>query len=165
MASMLPPQRRNLIGKLISFPSLLVSLKHSLLFHHVMKLLNSGANWKCNGTTEQTEELITMLNSGSEYPASSEVVVAVPGSNRRRLPLTQRSLPPYFPNNFFLLFNFHVALQLQNCKAKFAADIAVSAQDVSIMDGLGAYTGTWSAYNLNKSFNSICDFIAIQFGQ
>ena len=75
---MLPPQRRNLIGKLISFPSLLVSLKHSLLFHHVMKLLNSGANWKCNGTTEQTEELITMLNSGSEYPASSEVVVAVP---------------------------------------------------------------------------------------
>lgn len=56
-----------------------------------------------------------MLNSGSEYPASSEVVVAVP------------------------------ALQLQNCKAKFAADIAVSAQDVSIMDGLGAYTGEISA--------------------
>lgn len=74
-----------------------------------------GGNWKCNGTAKQVEELITMLNSGSKYPTSSEVVVAVP------------------------------ALQLQNCKAKFASDIAVSSQDVSIKDGIGAYTGEISA--------------------
>lgn len=74
-----------------------------------------GGNWKCNGTVRQVEEMINTLNSGSKYPMSSEVVIAVP------------------------------ALQLQNCKAKFASDIAVSSQDVCIKDGVGAYTGEISA--------------------
>ena len=67
---------------------------------------------------------------------SSEVVIAVPGTDN-----------PCFANpvttvciTFIISINL-LALQLQNCKAKFASDIAVSSQDVCIKDGVGAYTG------------------------
>lgn len=77
-----------------------------------------GGNWKCNGTLESTEALITMLNGAGPIPANVEVVVGVPA--------------------------IHLALVL----SKLRDDIQVAAQNCGLNDKFGAYTGEICASQL-----------------
>lgn len=80
-----------------------------------------GGNWKCNGTVAQVKSLVETLNNAGEFPASSEVVIAVP------------------------------AIHLKTCKETFREDIAVASQDVGFKNGYGAMTGEMSAAMLVDS--------------
>lgn len=79
------------------------------------KRLLIGGNWKCNGTVSEVKKVVQILNDGGLYPLSSEVVIAVP------------------------------AIHTNYCLSQFRKDIAVSAQNVAVHNGYGAYTGEISA--------------------
>ncbi|PFH38485.1 triose-phosphate isomerase TPI-II [Besnoitia besnoiti] len=74
-----------------------------------------GGNWKCNGTTEKTAEIVDMLNSSAVSLHQVEVVVAPPS-----------------------LFISQVQETLKN------PGVQVAAQDSSTQQGYGAFTGELS---------------------
>lgn len=74
-----------------------------------------GGNWKCNGTVKEMEKIISTINSAGPFPLASEVVIAVP------------------------------SIHLTTASKMFREDVAVSAEDVGLNGGFGAYTGEVSA--------------------
>lgn len=74
-----------------------------------------GGNWKLNGTRESIKALVETYNSGGEFPASVEVVVAP------------------------------TALHIGYVQEHMRKDVAVSAQNVSTDVGFGAMTGELTA--------------------
>lgn len=74
-----------------------------------------GGNWKCNGTVNQMKTIIDAINAGGDFPAQSEVVIAVP------------------------------ALHLVKAKETFRSEVSVCAQDCGLNPGFGAYTGEISS--------------------
>ena len=70
-----------------------------------------GGNWKCNGLKAQVASLVTLLNGFGEVPVEAEVVIGVP------------------------------SIHLSTVMSTVRPEIAVSAQDVCIHPGQGAYTG------------------------
>lgn len=76
-----------------------------------LKRMLIGGNWKCNGTVAEINAMVEKLNAGGRFPQTSEVVIAVP------------------------------SLHLSYVKGIMRSDIAISAQDVGLNKGFGAYTG------------------------
>jgi len=74
-----------------------------------------GGNWKCNGTVADMNKIINHINSCGDIPLKSEVVIAVP--------------------------SIHVVA----ASTLFRKDVSVSAEDVGVNSGVGAYTGEVSA--------------------
>jgi len=77
-----------------------------------------GGNWKCNGTVESANELISVFNAAGPIPANVEVAIAAP--------------------------YMHLGLLLTGLRD----DIAVSSQDCGVNEKGGAYTGEICASQL-----------------
>jgi len=77
-----------------------------------------GGNWKCNGTVESANKLISVFNAAGPIPANVEVAIAAP--------------------------YVHLGLLLTGLRS----DIAPCAQDCGLNEKMGAYTGEVSASQL-----------------
>jgi triosephosphate isomerase len=73
-----------------------------------------GGNWKCNGTVEEMKKIIETINAAGEFPASSEVVIAVP------------------------------SIHLVKAMDMFRSEVNVCAEDCGVNAGFGAFTGELS---------------------